>query len=66
MYVKKIIRHGNSLAFTLPVAYCRHFGIQRGDFAFLSVAKDGTLTFGTFDPSKRPDLAAMVDVEHDK
>lgn len=40
MWIKKIIRHGNSLAVVVPVDLCRKLLINRGDFVAI-VLEDG-------------------------
>lgn len=66
MWIKKVTRQGNALGVTLPVNYCRHFNIKRGDFVYLKVRAEGTLEVEKFNPEKRPDLAIMLGVEYDK
>ena len=40
MYVKKVIKHGNSLAVVIPADLCRDLLINRGDFVALAWDKD--------------------------
>ena len=43
MYVKKVIRHGNSLAVVIPVDLCRKLLINRGDFVAVVEGSNNTI-----------------------
>jgi len=60
MYVKKIVRHGNSFALIIPIEICRHFDLKRGDFCAVSVDGENDIVIQKFDPVRRPDLAEML------
>lgn len=63
MYVKKIIKHGNSLALVIPVEVCRHYDFKRGDFCLVSVDGENDIVVQKFDPVRRPDLAELVETD---
>lgn len=61
MYVKKIIKHGNSFALVIPIEICRYYDLKRGDFCVVSVNSENDLVIQKFDPERRPDLAELVE-----
>lgn len=61
MYVKKIVRHGNSLALIIPIQVCRHYDLKRGDFCVVSVDGANDIVVQKFDPVRRPDLIDLVE-----
>lgn len=63
MFVKKIIKHGNSLALIIPIQIIRHYDLKRGDFCVVSVDGENDIVIQKFDPVRRPDLAELVDKE---
>ena len=42
MWVKKILRHGNSLAVVVPIELRRSLQINRGDFVIIALGNDNT------------------------
>lgn len=61
MYVKKVIKHGNSLALVIPKEVCRHYDLKRGDFCVVSVDGENDIVIQKFDPVRRPDLMDLVE-----
>ncbi len=43
MWLRRIFRSGDSLAVSLPAAYCRDRNLRRGDYVELRTAADGSL-----------------------
>lgn len=63
MFVKKIIKHGNSLALIIPIQIIRHYDLKRGDFCVVSVDGENNIVVQKFDPVRRPDLAELVETD---
>lgn len=41
MIIRKIMRHGGTLAIVIPAAWCREFELRRGDYVALEVGAPG-------------------------
>ena len=61
MWIRKIIKTGNSLSLSIPRPALQCVGVERGDYVVIWVGDSGCLLVQRFDPQKRPDLLALAD-----
>lgn len=45
MFINKVVKHGNTLAVTLPVNISRYLSIERGDYVVGMVTKESAVLF---------------------
>lgn len=63
MWVRKIIKTGNSFSLSLPRPAMECVGVERGDYVVIWVASGDCLVVLKFDSQKRPDLLELADEE---
>lgn len=58
MWIRKIVAQGDSLTVSLPVWYCKEYGLMRGDHVAIWLGADHFLRIAKQDLGRRPDLTS--------
>lgn len=63
MYIRKVVRTGDSLSICIPRVLQRKFHIQRADFLAIQVVDESSFLISKVDPRRVPELTGYEDAD---